>query len=256
MPYTYRVKFQKDGTTLHYYGVRYAANAEPSDLGRKYFTSSKTVKNLIKEHGLDCFVFQVRRVFDDAGSAVAWEQKVLRRMRVLQREDWLNQSIGTTHRAAEPRSPEHAQRISSSLKNRVVSKETREKISESRRGKKLSEETRQKMREQRKGRVYISHIETETTKLVTTDEIQSYLDQGWVRGRKFGVKKGPRHTEKQREKWSNERKGKKVPAISKARKGMVSAIDSNGNKFYVTKEEFDIRDDLFGIRNAKVAHLV
>ncbi len=34
--------------------------------------------------------------------------------------------------------------------------------------------------------------------------------------------------------------------ISKARSGMVTCIDINGNKLCVSKEEFDIREDLFG----------
>jgi ABC-type multidrug transport system ATPase subunit len=256
MSYTYYVKFQKDGTTLRYYGVRYAANAEPSDLGDSYFTSSKTVKDLIEEHGLGCFDFQVRREFDDAESAVAWEQKVLKRLRVLQRKDWINQSIGTTHRAVEPRSPDHARKIGLAHKGKVVSEETRKKLSQNFKGKKHKPETLEKMSQQRKGRIHISHMDTEKTKFVTVDEVQSYLDQGWIKGRKFGLKKGPRHTKEQREKWSKERKGKPNPTQSLKKKGMVNAIDLQGNRHYVTKEEFDRRGDLFGIRNAKVAHLV
>lgn len=255
MPYTYYVKFQKDETTLHYYGVRYAANAKPSDLGVSYFTSSKTVKNLIEEHGLYHFTFQVRREFDDAESAISWEQKVLKRLRVLHRSDWINASIGTTHRASEPRSPEHAKKIGKSLKGRVFTEEHRRKLSAALSKRRASSETKEKMSQTRKGLRHISHLESQQTKMVRPEEVDSYLSQGWVRGRKLGVK-GPRHTEEQKAKWSQERKGKPNPALSKVRKGMVSAVDLQGNRYHVTKEEFDRRDDLFGVRNAKVAHLV
>jgi hypothetical protein len=64
-------------------------------------------------------------------------------------------------------------------------------------------------------------------------------------------------------KGANTRKGKKYPAISKAkkgqpnkkqselRKGKVACIDSKGNKLIVTKEEFISRNDLVGVKRNK-----
>lgn len=175
---------------------------------------------------------------------------------MLQRKDWINKSIGTTHRAIEPRTPEHSIKIGISNRGKEKTQEHKRKISESRKGSRASDKTKEKMSQQRKGRVHISHIESETTKFVTADEVQSYLDQGWIRGRKIGVKKGPKHTEEQRAKWSKDRKGKPNPTQSLKKKGMVNAIDLLGNRHYITKEEFDARDDLFGIRNQKVSHLL
>jgi hypothetical protein len=125
-----------------------------------------------------------------------------------------------------------------------------------RNNKKVSIETKKKMSEKRKGLIHISNIDLKQTKMINEAELNSYIEIGWVKGRLFGIKSGKRHSEEQKKKWSEERKGSKQPKISEKRKGMVQAIDLNGIRHYVSKEEFDKRDDLFGIRNSKVAHLV
>jgi hypothetical protein len=51
------------------------------------------VHKLIQQYGKDSFTFEVRKIFDDPKQAVAWEQRVLRRLKVLEKDDWLNSSI-------------------------------------------------------------------------------------------------------------------------------------------------------------------
>lgn len=80
MPYTYLVKNITTG--LAYYGVRFAKHSKPEDLWVSYFTSSKLVKDLIKQFGKSDFTFEVRRVFATAEQAIDWEQRVLRRLAV------------------------------------------------------------------------------------------------------------------------------------------------------------------------------
>ena len=48
-PYTYLLGWSEHNTW--YYGVRYAKGCHPSDIWKKYFTSSKHVKNFVKMHG-------------------------------------------------------------------------------------------------------------------------------------------------------------------------------------------------------------
>ena len=89
-PYTYLI-----GWTTHnkwYYGVRYSKKCNPSDLWVKYFTSSDYVRSFREEHG-EPDVIQIRKTFSDDNSARLWEMKVLQRMRVLTREDFLNAAI-------------------------------------------------------------------------------------------------------------------------------------------------------------------
>jgi hypothetical protein len=86
-PFTYLIGWSH--LNLFYYGVRYAQGCSPSDLWTRYFTSSKEVPKLRKLHG-EPDVLQIRRTFYSASQAKAWELRVLRRMKVRLREDFIN----------------------------------------------------------------------------------------------------------------------------------------------------------------------
>jgi hypothetical protein len=90
IPFTYLVKHIP--TNRYYYGVRFRKKCHPNDLWTKYFTSSKKVKGLIRRYGKKSFQFEIRKTFKTAQQAMAWEFKVLRRMKVVERKDFLNQS--------------------------------------------------------------------------------------------------------------------------------------------------------------------
>ena len=90
IPFTYLVKHIP--TNKYYYGVRFRKKCHPYDLWTKYFTSSKKVKGLIRRYGKKSFQFEIRKTFKTAQQAMAWEFKVLRRMKVVYRKDFLNQS--------------------------------------------------------------------------------------------------------------------------------------------------------------------
>lgn len=92
VPYTYLIGWSK--LNLWYYGVEYANSktktANPSNLWKTYFTSSKLVQSHRKKHG-EPDVIQVRKTFGNAKSAVLWEQKVLSRLNAATSSKWLNQ---------------------------------------------------------------------------------------------------------------------------------------------------------------------
>ena len=90
IPFTYLVKHIP--TNRYYYGVRFRKKCHPNDLWTKYFTSSKKVKGLIKKYGKKSFQFEIRKTFKTQKQAREWEHKVLRRMKVVERKDFLNQS--------------------------------------------------------------------------------------------------------------------------------------------------------------------
>ena len=90
IPFTYLVKHVP--TNRYYYGVKFKKDCHPYDLWTKYFTSSKKVKSLIRKYGKKSFIFEIRKTFKTAQQAMAWEFKVLRRMKVVDRKDFLNQS--------------------------------------------------------------------------------------------------------------------------------------------------------------------
>ena len=88
-PYTYLI-----GWTEHkiwYYGVRFAKGCNPLDLWNPYKTSSKYVKQFIEKYG-DPDVIQIRKTFNNSESAQQWEEKVLQKMNVVKRKDFLNKT--------------------------------------------------------------------------------------------------------------------------------------------------------------------
>jgi hypothetical protein len=87
IPYTYYLYWAE--LDLHYYGVRYANGCNPNDLWTTYFTSSSYVNRLRKNYG-DPDIIQVRKIFSEAVSAKNWESKVLRRVKALDKMNWLN----------------------------------------------------------------------------------------------------------------------------------------------------------------------
>lgn len=88
-PYTYLIGWPEHNKW--YYGVRFGKNCHPKDLWNSYKTSSKYVKAFLSMHG-DPNIIEVRRTFGNSIDAKLWEEKVLRRMKVVQRTDFLNRT--------------------------------------------------------------------------------------------------------------------------------------------------------------------
>lgn len=89
VPYTYLI-----GWKLHnkfYYGVRFAIGCHPSELMISYFTSSTDVRAMISEVGLPDLI-EIRKQFSNSTDARQWEHKVLRRMKVINSELWINKT--------------------------------------------------------------------------------------------------------------------------------------------------------------------
>ena len=86
-PFTYYLYWAE--LDLHYYGVRYAIDCNPTELWTTYFTSSTYVNRLRKNYG-DPDIIQVRKTFSNAAQAKRWESVVLRRIKALDKMNWLN----------------------------------------------------------------------------------------------------------------------------------------------------------------------
>jgi hypothetical protein len=178
--YTYLIKFKLTGKV--YYGVRFKnirlKRTPIEDFMIKYKTSSQQINELIKECGFDAFEWEIRKTFDTAEQAIAWETKVLRRCNVLNRQDtWYNANIAghkiTTAKGRKtisdrhkgvPKTEEHRNKIREKLKgvkkNYVQSIEQRRHNSESHKGENhpmygviLSPEERLKRGAENKGKI-------------------------------------------------------------------------------------------------------
>lgn len=156
-PYTYLI-----GWSVHnkwYYGVRFADynekdTANPSELWVTYFTSSKHVQKFREENG-DPDIIQVRKTFPNKESARLWEHKVLRRIKVTLREDFLNKSdaISIPSQKGIPKPLGHSEKIGNLHRGRKRSEETKRKISEAAKKRVRTEESNKKRSEKLKGRV-------------------------------------------------------------------------------------------------------
>ena len=103
-------------TKQYYYGVRYCGICESytpyDDLWIKYFSSSNEVENLINLHGADSFKYEIRQTFTTVDSAIAYEHKVLRRLNVINKSNWLNKSDNKAiDRASSQKGAERAHKI-------------------------------------------------------------------------------------------------------------------------------------------------
>ena len=89
MAYTYLIGWSN--LDKWYYGVRYAKLCHPTELWNSYFTSSKHVKSFREEYG-EPDVIEVRKEFSDANKARNWETKVLKKLKVVNNENFLNKT--------------------------------------------------------------------------------------------------------------------------------------------------------------------
>ena len=90
IPYTYLLKHIPSNT--YYYGVRFAKDCNPNEFWVTYKTSSKYVKQLIEKYGETSFKYEIRKTFINADLARKWETKVLKRIKAVERIDFINKT--------------------------------------------------------------------------------------------------------------------------------------------------------------------
>lgn len=93
-PFTYLIGWSK--LDKWYYGVRWSKNCKPENLWTSYFTSSIYVKEFRKIHG-DPDIIEIRKVFENTTDARLWEHKVLKKLKVITNERFLNKSDNLSH---------------------------------------------------------------------------------------------------------------------------------------------------------------
>jgi len=187
-PYTYLIGWKKQ--KKYYYGVRYAKKCSPDDLWKKYFTSSNSVFDMRSIYG-EPDIIKIRKKFANKEEAINWETRVLKKMKVVAREDFLNKNdmpappinnrIMSTNTKTKissalkgkPKSEEHKQKIREARAKQInfrqgvpQSKETKQKIRQANLGKTLSNEIRQKMSDSRRGKKHWNYgkIRSQETK--------------------------------------------------------------------------------------------
>lgn len=205
-PYTYLLKFKPTGQL--YYGCSYANNkaktAHPSQLWCSYFTSSKIIKRLIQEHGIESFEYQVRRTFKTAEAALLWEQKLLTRVNAVKSTNWLNRTNGN--------------------KKFYLTDDARKRMSEAKKGKKLSAETRKKLSEICKNR---SEDEKIAIKIKASKSLTGRKQSEETKQKISNSHKGRSFTDDHRQKISDSRRGQ--PGPRKGKKASPETIERMRN---------------------------
>jgi hypothetical protein len=113
-PYTYILKHKPTGRI--YFGARWAKNCNPDDLFVTYFSSSKTIKKIIKEEGTDVFMYRVIETFTCPEDCVSKEYAVLQKYKAGRNPRFINLS----HSISQAWTREMKAKASRSHKDRVA----------------------------------------------------------------------------------------------------------------------------------------
>jgi hypothetical protein len=191
-PYTYLI-----GWSTHnkwYYGVRFSSKATPEDLWKTYFTSSKYVKEFRYIFG-EPDVIQIRKIFKCAAEARLWENRILKKLKVVHDTKWLNRTDNCSISAENS--------LKGSTKQKSL--EMRKKLSESKKGKVLSTETKLKISDSTRGKVGYwkdKHLSNSTKEKLSTHGKKLVGDKNPFYGKS--------HTEETKKKISESRKNKNI----------------------------------------------
>jgi len=174
IPYTYLIKFTNPKTNEEqfYYGSRYAHDCHPDDLFKTYFTSSKIIKDLIEQFGVECFHWEIRKTFNDAKTCQIYETKILNRLNVRHNKKWINlncNSILPPLKKSEATKKKMSESAKQSWKNNPNRKTSFYYNNPSKKG-------------ITKDRKHIHNPITFEHKFVKKEKINEYLNKGWVAG--------------------------------------------------------------------------
>jgi hypothetical protein len=218
-PFTYLIKFKPTGQV--YYGVRYAKNCNPTQLWTTYFTSSKQIKNLIKEYGIASFQTQIRHVFNTKEAAVLWESKILSKFNAALNPLWLNQNNGDRKFIGSRKWTDYQKQIlSQKLSGRKLSDETKSKLSAVHKGKPkppISDETRAKLKN-------AANNVSDETRAKISNSLNGHLVSTETRSKISVANTGKTHTAETKAKLSTIRKGKPLSAEHRAKIAASSRV--------------------------------
>ena len=118
-----------------------------------YQTSSKFIKEIIKNEKLLVFKILEVRHFKCSIDAVKYESKFLKKINAMRNPQFINQSNGDKKFICKGHTEESRKKISISQKGKPKSEETKRKMGKSRIGIPLSDDTKRKLSESKKGKI-------------------------------------------------------------------------------------------------------
>ena len=136
--YTYLIGWSH--LNKYYYGKQSGKKANPENLWKTYFTSSRYVKDYRLKFG-EPDIIEIRKTFDAPEKCCIWEQSVLRRLKIYGKDKWLNKSISGWY----VHDLEINKKISEGNKGRKFTDEHKRKLSLAKIGRKISKEHAEKL---------------------------------------------------------------------------------------------------------------
>jgi hypothetical protein len=125
-PFTYLLTHKSSGKK--YYGVKCSVKSDPSMLWVTYFSSSKIIKELIKQEGKEAFDFEIRQVFQTKDAAMLWEQRFLTKVGAAKSPGWFNKYNGGANWRCNSHTEETKKKISDKMAGRTMSEDHKSKI--------------------------------------------------------------------------------------------------------------------------------
>lgn len=171
--------------------IGYTKNPESRWKGHKHVAKNvlkqkSKLYNAMRKYGIDKFNFELIYESEDMTHC----KEVMEPKFILEYNSIENGyniapgGSGGATRTGMPFTVEQRKKISKSVKN-AMTEDVRKIISEKATGRLHTEETKTKMSKLRKKSKWISHIESEKTRFVPEEELNYYLSEGWIAGRKF-----------------------------------------------------------------------
>ena len=165
IPFVYLLTFLPTGQL--YIGSRSRKNCHPADLWTKYFSSSGVVCSLIKEHGKDFFLYEIRKTFTTKLEALAYETRFLKRVDAKNNKKFLNQTNGDHAFTCNGHTSQSRKKISLANKNR--SQEINDKISAALTGVKRPQDVKDKISVGNKGKKRSEPMSTEQREKISKE---------------------------------------------------------------------------------------
>lgn len=232
IPYTYLIRHTSSGNLYH--GSRTKVGCNPDEFLKDggYITSSKIVKSIIKEQGLNSFEVVVIEIFSNVKEAVIAEELYHKTHDVASNVYYFNQHNAgnkfcasgkktgppsAEHRAkissankGKERSPEHRAKISNTLKGRKHTEEAKAKISKAGKGRKKTPEAIEKTASKNRGR---KNSEETKAKISASKKGKYGGEKSWRFGKKGedSPNYGMKHSDETKKKMSESSTGRKYP---------------------------------------------
>lgn len=144
VPYTYFITFLLTGQ--RYYGVRYSKNCHPTDLWNTYYTSSKTIHDLIEQYGKTSFEHKIDKIFNDVNSAIIYETHYLKSIDAKNNSNFFNKHNGDGKFSIYGTWTKLHKTNHYNATHKPCPKDRKLKISKAQIGKKIKESTKEKLR--------------------------------------------------------------------------------------------------------------